>query len=332
MGGSDVWTDAEKSKIALAELRNSAEKLAEKVSNDAVLHGVPLLGVAVSVFSLPCIQSPVLENDIQALRSLLGCGLKLGAGFMKVMMLKDTKVPQAEVENILSASIGKLPAFTVKRTYSADSAGNVIGGKGDHIKMIEGAHGVRLSVKEIAETKEVGEKEFRIMGWLCPRAISGKLSLIKEGYASTCVPVLIKDVSAKLCEAVTHDVTVKLDEIQAAKNKVRLSMQTSNGRDPRPQLRRAFSTEYSVVKNLRDEDRTRALAKRQQRKEHLCTKDARLLTKRGRRKDHDKGPAMHGGRHKEDHASMNVKGGMIDEDMLPPSGDDDADDDLNIAR
>merc|ERR1711865_276686 len=93
--------------------------------------------------------------------------------------------------------------------------------------------------------------------------------------------------------------------IQAAKNKVRMSMQTPNDDpNPRPQLRRAFSSEYTVVKNLRDEDRARAMAKKEQRKEHLCTKDARLLTKRGRRKDHDKGPAMHGGRHKDDHASM----------------------------
>merc|ERR1719316_966782 len=91
------------------------------------------------------------------------------------------------------------------------------------------------------------------------------------------------------------------------------SREKSKSNSKKPGLVRTFSSEYMTLKLERDAQRDAAARKKEQRKEHLASKEERLRTRRGRQREQDKGPALHGGRHKGND--------MVDDDMLPPDSD-----------
>merc|ERR1711871_617227 len=92
-------------------------------------------------------------------------------------------------------------------------------------------------------------------------------------------------------DKIVKDVQTKLEVVSEA----RAAKSHGGGR---PQLRRTFSTEYTTMKSERAEHRATVLRRREQHREQLELKNQRLHTKCGRRRGLDKGPALHGGRHK----------------------------------
>jgi len=256
-----------------------------------------------------CSSSKVAIRDITVLGSQLECQLDYDRQ-KKTLTLRrtvSTKLDITAMLPLLHLVLGKEPVFSWKPPQGAATAKHVVGKHGRFIRMLESAHRVRLSFNEDYSL---------LQGWI---TADGDLSWKQPGQGrNTSLRERFRDYVAKLkADArerglkVEKDINAHLDDIRE-KKACSLPEDAHHAKNrTKCELQRTFSTEFKNLKAGRAEQRDKAREKADLRKEHLQDKSDRLQTRRGRRKEKDKGEAMHGGRHK-------GKDDFVPEDMMPP--------------